>query len=466
MSESIPRQTKIRVPQVSPLRPGSEARIKNTLGAPGPSHLGTWESEAAHSGTKWSAACNACAKYILLAIATCLTLTSCRPKPFPTFPANYREYAYVANSGSNTVSVYDIVNVRVDREIITGPHPVAVASSPTRNEVYVVNAGQPWGLGSLSVIDAEKNAVVATIPLHRAPAALSLSSDGKFAWVANSGSASVSLIDLTARRELAQIPAGPTPVDVRLSPDGHTLAVANRAPGTVTLISPHARQIRATIPGCPGATGLVILPDSSKVFAACSTGHQVLSIALAQFPRPGEANSAQPAPPAPGRHTDHETDHAEALLDVGHGPVSLALKPDGGELFSLNSLSDTISEVVTSTNDVGGAYMIGDTPVSGIVSANNATLYVANRNSQVVTLYAINDGRLSGHVNVGNGPAALAFASNGYLLLVVDSVSGDLAVVRTTSPSPIDNKTTGPSLFTILPAGKDPTAITVKSFKL
>ncbi len=421
MSELIPRPLQNWVPQVSFLRPG------------------------------------------IALFAVLLALTACRPKPFPTYPSNYREYAYVANSGSNTVSVYDIINVRVDREIITGPHPVAVASSPTRNQVYVVNAGQPWGLGSLSVIDAEKNTVVATIPLHRSPAAIAVSADGKFAFVANSGSATVSLVDLTAHRELAQIPAGPSPVDVRLSPDGNTLAVANRAPGTVTLIDPHTRQIRATIPGCPGATGLIILPDSSKVFAACSTGHQVLSIALTQFPKPGETRIAQHAP---GQHTDHETDHAEALLDVGRAPVYLALKPDGGEAFALNSLSNSISEIVTTNNDVGGAYMIGDTPVSGIVSADNSTLYVANRNSQVVTLYSTTDGRFSGHVNVGNGPIALAFASNGYLLLVVDSVSGDLAVVRTISPSPIDNKTTGPSLFTILPAGKDPTAITVKSFKL
>jgi DNA-binding beta-propeller fold protein YncE len=33
------------------------------------------------------------------------------------------------------------------------------------------------------------------------------------------------------------------------------------------------------------------------------------------------------------------------LLDVGQAPLQLALKPDGGELFTLNSLSNSISEV-------------------------------------------------------------------------------------------------------------------------
>src|SRR6202012_2637248 len=46
-----------------------------------------------------------------------LALTACRPHDFPQYDANYREYAYVTNGGSGTVSVYDVVNVRVDREI-------------------------------------------------------------------------------------------------------------------------------------------------------------------------------------------------------------------------------------------------------------------------------------------------------------------------------------------------------------
>src|ERR1700761_6791122 len=43
-------------------------------------------------------------------------LTACRPHDFPQYDANHREYAYVTNGGSGTVSVYDVVNVRVDRE--------------------------------------------------------------------------------------------------------------------------------------------------------------------------------------------------------------------------------------------------------------------------------------------------------------------------------------------------------------
>jgi YVTN family beta-propeller protein len=387
--------------------------------------------------------------FTLLALA----LTGCRSHDFPQYPPNYREYAYVTNGGSNTVTVLDVVDVRLDREIAVGENPVAVAASPTRNEVYVVNSGAAGRDGSVSVINAENNTVATTIALHRQPVSIEIDPTGDLAYVANSGSNTISVVDLKARREIAAIGAGEEPVAARISPDGKTLVVANRTANSVSLVdldtAPAARRVRAVFEGCPGASDAVILPDSSKAFVACSAGHQIMAIALAR----AETHSGQPGPAQPG---PARPDRLEALLDAGQAPLQLALKPDGGELFVLNSLSNSISEVVTTTDDVGGAYMIGDDPVRGLVSADNALLYVANLHSQYVTVYLIDDSKRLGSVQVGDGPAALAFSSSGLLLFVVDARSGDVAVVRTASRS----------LFTLLPAGRAPNAIVVKAFRL
>src|SRR5450631_1614267 len=186
-----------------------------------------------------------------------LMLTGCRPHDFPQYPANYREYAYVTNGDSGTVTVLDVVNVRVDRELPVGQNPVAVAASPTRNEVYVVNSGAAGGQGSLSVIDAEKDAVVATIPLHRQPVSIDIDGDGKLAYIANTGDNSISVVDLKSRREVAQIGAGEEPVAARLSPDGKTLAVANRKGNSLSLIDPKGLIVRSVFAGCPGASDVV-----------------------------------------------------------------------------------------------------------------------------------------------------------------------------------------------------------------
>jgi YVTN family beta-propeller protein len=380
-----------------------------------------------------------------------LPLTACRPRPFPQYPANYREYAYVTNSGSNTVTAIDVVDVRIDRELAVGQDPVAVAASPTRNEVYVVNSGPPSGAGSLSVIDAEHNQVVAAIPLHRQPVSIDLDAKGDFAYIANSGSRTVSVIDLKARREIAQIPVGEQPDAAIITADGKSLVVADRKGGSVSIIDPATRRVRAVFSGCPGAIDPIVLRDSSKAFVPCSEGHQVMVLGLAH-PENRSADSAW------------EPDRLETLMDVGRAPVNIALKPDGGELFVSNSLSDSISEVVTNSNDVGGAYMMGENPVQGLVSSDNALLFVADLGSQYVTIYSINDGRFVGSLHVGDGPRALAFSANIYLLFAVDSRSGDVAVVRTPSETLLSKPIE--SLLTLLPTGRDPTAIVDKAFKV
>lgn len=382
-----------------------------------------------------------CATALAL-LALTLTLTGCRLQDFPQYPANYREYAYVSNGGSNTVTILDVVNLRPERELAVGENPVAVTASPTRNEVYIVNAGAAAGLGSVTVIDAEKNIVAATIPVQKQPVSIDVSADGSLAYVANSGSNSISVLDLKTRREIAAIGVGEEPVTARLAPDGKTLVVANRKGNSVSLIDPASYVLRAVIAGCPGASDVVILPDSSKAFAACSQGHQLLAILLARA-------VGQPDKPA-------RADSLEAMLDIGKAPVALALKPDGGELFTSNSLSNSISEVATTTSEVGGAYIMGANPVRGLVSGDNSLLYVANFHSQEVTIYAIDDGKRAGSIQVGDGPSALAFSAAGHLLFVVDTRSADVAVVRTSSRS----------LFTMLPTGRAPNAIAVKAFQL
>lgn len=378
-----------------------------------------------------------------------VAIAGCRSHDFPKYPPNYREYVYVTNGGSDTVTVIDVVNVRVDRELQVGSNPVAVAASPARNEIYVVNEGAAGANGSISVIDAEHSAVVATIPLHKQPVSIDLDAKGDLAYVANSGSNSVSVVDLKARHEVAQIGAGEEPVAAHISLDGKTLAVANRRGNSLTLIDPRSGKVRAVIAGCPGAAGAVILPDSSKVFVPCSAGHQVMVAALAN-------PNAHPAQP----------DQLEALMDVGRAPVDLALKPDGGEVFASNSLSDSVSEIYNTTDEIGDTYMIGADPVRGLVSLDNSLLYVANLRSQEVTVYSIDDGKRLSSIHVGDGPAALAFSAAGHLLFVADSRSGDVAVVRTaTEPLPNSPQNYGERFaFTLLPAGRNPNAIVDKAF--
>ena len=392
-----------------------------------------------------------------LALAATLTLlaaaTGCSRNGFPAVPDGYREFAYITNGSSNTVTVLDLVYLRQDRTLQVGQNPSGIAANPRRNEVYAVNTQS----GSVSVIDAAANRVAATIGVRRLPYSIAVSPDGARAYVPNSGSNSVSVLDLDRRREIATAVTGEQPGIARVSPDNRTLVVTNRGSNSVSVFSiaqpqspegTPAVKLRATVAGCPGATDAAILPDSSKVFVACSSGHQVMAIQLA----------AAPGSWAAKQDPSLLADHLLTLLDVGKTPIHLALKPDGGEIFVSNFGSDSISEIDTWNNQVGGTYSIVSKPTGGVVSSDNSGLWISNFGADSITLYSIDDGHVVNTVHTGSAPDAIAFSSDQYLLLAADAHSGDVAVIRTQGKE-------GPGLFTILPSGKSPNAIAVKAIK-
>ena len=381
-------------------------------------------------------------------------ISGCRRSSFPDVPAGYREFAYISNGSSNTVTVLDLVYLRQDRTLQVGANPTNLAVNPVRNEIYVVNTQS----GTISVIDAENNRIVATIPVHRLPSFISVDPTGHRAYVANSGSNTFSILDLDRRRQIAVAGTGEQPDVDRISPDGRSLVVTNRGSNSVSVFdvppyNPEAPEppphLRAAFSGCPGASDAVMLPDSSKAFIACSAGHQVMAISLA----------AAPGSWAAKQNPALMTDHMLTLLDVGKTPVHLAMKPDGGEIFVSNFGSDSISEISTPTNEVGGTYAIGNRPVRGIVSRDNSTLWVANFGADSIALYSIDDGRVEPvGIHTGSAPDALAFSDDEHLLLAADAHSGDVAVIRTAG-------TALPTLFTMLPAGNSPNAIAVKAIR-
>lgn len=385
-------------------------------------------------------------KFLLFCLGM-LLVTGCRNRESPNYPANYREYAYVTNGGSNSVTVLDVLTLRQDRVISVGIDPTGAAVNPKRNEVYVVDTGS----NSVSVIDTESQTVIATIRVQQRPYFISVSPDGTRAYVANAGSNSVSVLDLKARRQVAVIGVGEAPGEAAISPDGNTLVVSNRVGGSASIIdttvNPRFQKVRSVFSGCPGATAIAILPDSSKAFIACSGGHQVMAVQLASVPvKSKHTTSAEERP---------LQDALLAMLDVGKTPLALALKPDGGELFAVNYDDGSISEIDTSTNEVGGAYFVGTHPVRALFAADDSTLYVSNFDADSLGVFSADDGQLLPFSpRTGDGPDALAFSKAGDFLFAVDARSGDVAVIRTSSNS----------LLTTLPVGRNPNQIVVKGF--
>jgi YVTN family beta-propeller protein len=233
----------------------------------------------------------------------------------------------------------------------------------------------------------------------------------------------------------------------RVSPDGTTVVVSNRGDNTVSLIDANLLRVRATLPVCKQPEDIAILPDSSKAFVSCSGSSQVASIQLA-----GTDPKAQ----------QKKEDRVLALLDVGRTPVSLTLKPDGGEMIVCNFDADSISIIETGNDEVGSSPEIGQHPSRGVVTLDNSRLYVSNFGSNSVAVFDIDMGRRIATLNVGSHPDGLALTPDQNYLLVVGTESGDVTVIQKRRPRKLEPSEY--SLLTLIPVGMQPNAIVVKTF--
>jgi DNA-binding beta-propeller fold protein YncE len=91
---------------------------------------------------------------------------------------------------------------------------------------------------------------------------------------------------------------------------------------------------------------------------------------------------------------------------------------------------------------------------------------MSNFGSDSVSVYAIDEGRVIGSVQVGSHPDALALTPDEAHLLVVDSRSGDVAVVRTVKTQDNSKISADRALVTLIPVGNQPNDIVIKAFQV
>lgn len=121
--------------------------------------------------------------------------------------------AYIAHSNSNKVSLLDLTNFQVARQITVGKYPTAITASG--NQVYTAN----YGDNTVSVIDSRTNKQEAVISVAPNPSFIGTNSDGKEVLVvsigtgkgdgnATSSPAIATFIDVASRSKLQETQIG------------------------------------------------------------------------------------------------------------------------------------------------------------------------------------------------------------------------------------------------------------------
>jgi YVTN family beta-propeller protein len=138
--------------------------------------------------------------------------------------------AYVGNFKDNTVSVIDTdaVAVVATVPVATGPHGMVV--SPDGSTVYVSGDGA----STVSVIDTASDRVAQTMEVGKAPHGLAMKSDGRVLLVAVYGEDRIAFVDTSTRAVIGTVPV-PKPHTISIRPDDKVAYVASQEPGRFAL---------------------------------------------------------------------------------------------------------------------------------------------------------------------------------------------------------------------------------------
>jgi len=160
-------------------------------------------------------------------------------QPSSLFVNQITKRLYVANFGSRTVSVIDYVispsgNFTYKRvNIPVGRNPTAVSFDTNTNRLFVLNS---VAYGTLSVIDGSNNKEIKLIPVGSYPTSLYANPDTQMIYVTNFGSGTVSIINGSINKRITDITLGGSPYAISYNPNTNILYVTNWSSKTISEI--------------------------------------------------------------------------------------------------------------------------------------------------------------------------------------------------------------------------------------
>lgn len=275
--------------------------------------------------------------------------------------ASAAPFAYISNSGSNTVSVIDTATNTVTTNVTVGAKPTGVAVNAFGTRVYVTNEGS----GTVSVIDTSIDTVIATIPTGAWwLAGIAINPAGTRVYVADHASSSVTVIDALTNTIAATIPVMVGPRGVVVDATGERVYVSSQNGGEISVIDAASNAVIKKLPAV-GAYGIALSPGGTRLYATNVVDWEV--------------------------HVFDTNTYAQvARVRVGATPYGVAVDPTGTRVYVTNYGSNSVTVLDGHTGQVIATVVIGLFPHGVSAHPSSGQIYVANEGSNMV---AVLDGR-------------------------------------------------------------------------
>jgi len=283
---------------------------------------------------------------------------------------------YVTSSGSDCVTVIDRQKDRVVATIAVDQSPMGIVASPDGDKIYVANSGS----NNISVIDTGLNRVINKIAnFGYSPAELALSEDGLILYATNPNSDNISVIDTLSNIVTGWIYVGNNPADIVVDQDRRKVYVTNKASNSVSIVNVNTSAVEDTVTVGFNPTGVAIHQDKLYV---TNTGSNSISV-----------------------------------IDIPSYSVTKTISLSQKPMWLVSGLSDRIY-VSGVDNEVSFIYpsmdmttrniSVGDLPSQMTVDSLRRKLYVVNTMSEDISVIDLATKRLKTVIQVGRRPHGIA----------------------------------------------------------
>jgi len=317
-------------------------------------------------------------------------------------------------------------------QIHVNDRPLGIAVTPDGTQAAVATASN-FASRALHFVDLATQTVVQTIPIGNSFVGLAFTADGNTLYVGGGADNNVKIFKRTngtwAAGDIIAI-ASSAPQGLSLSPGGDKVYVALNRGHKLGIIDTATKAV-VQVPTGAFPYSTAISADGRKVYVSNWGG---------RLPQAGDATDGSnpvvvdPATGIANNGTisvfDTSANRVVKDIEVGLHPSGMALSPDGSRLYVANANSDSISvidttrDAVDSTIDVRltDSSPLGSAPNAIAVSQDGETLYVANAgNNAIAVVEPLRHGRadkIRGFIPVGWFPTAVALTKTEDRLLV------------------------------------------------
>ena len=270
--------------------------------------------------------------------------------------------AYVANTGSNTVTPIDTATGTTGTPIAVGSGPGWIAITPNGRTAYVADANAD----SVTPIDTQTNTPGSPILVGSLPEGLAIAPDGKTAYVTNTFSNTVTPINIPSDTTRPAIPAGLEPTGIAITPNGETAYVVDLGSNSVTTIDLATGAAVSSIRVGNNPQAIAITPDGATAYVVNTRSNSVTPI-----------NTTTNTPGTP--------------IAVGVNPDIVAISPDGSTAYVTAVGPDNVTPINVATNTAGSPISVSGGAAGIAITPDGKTLYVTNFNNTVTPIDTATD---------------------------------------------------------------------------